>query len=150
MTAQGIQCLHDKDYYLWLETTLEQLRNGQFSALDLENLIEEIESMARSEKRSLESYLTRLFEHFLKLAYWQSEREYNASHWRLEIANFRLEIKKLLRDSPSLKPHLEKVFCECYLDARVAIAKALKKKISDFPDEIATLEQVLDDDWFPI
>jgi hypothetical protein len=69
--------LYEKDYYLWLEKTINLLENNQFSDLDLENLIEEISSIGKSEKRSLESYLTRLLEHLLKLVYWQSELEYN-------------------------------------------------------------------------
>jgi hypothetical protein len=142
--------LYETDFNCWLLETANLLRQGRLNQLDIDNLLEEIEAMGRSEKRSLESYLFRLFEHFLKLAYWESEREYNASHWRLEIANFRREIKKLLKDSPSLKPYLEEIFDECYLEAKKAIAKALKKKSSDFPDSIATLEQALDDDWFPI
>jgi hypothetical protein len=148
-TAPAIKSLYDKDYYLWLEATLEQLKTNQLSSLDLENLIIELESMSKSYKRALKSYLTLLFQHCLKLIYWESEREYNANHWRLEIANFRREIKELLKDSPSLKPYLEQIFPEAYLDARKAFAKALIKKPGDFPESIATLEQVLDDDWFP-
>ena len=59
--------LYEKDYYLWIEKTISLLENRQFSELDLENLIDEISSMGKSEKRSLESYLTRLLEHLLKL-----------------------------------------------------------------------------------
>jgi RecB family exonuclease len=148
-TATEIQSLYDQDYYLWLEATVTQLKTNQLSSLDLENLITELEDMGKSYKRALESYLTRFFEHCFKLLYWELEREYNAKHWYLEIANFRREIKKLLRDSPSLKPYLAQVFTECYLDARKAFAKTLNKKPADFPNEIATLEQILDDDWFP-
>ncbi len=43
--------LYDQDFYLWLETTAKQLKEGRFSEVDLENLIEEIECMGRSEKR---------------------------------------------------------------------------------------------------
>ncbi|WP_241392608.1 DUF29 family protein [Rippkaea orientalis] len=35
---------YDFVYYLWLQITIEQLRNGHFSTLDRENLIEELES----------------------------------------------------------------------------------------------------------
>ena len=55
--------LYEQDYYLWIEKTISLLENRQFSELDLENLIDEISSMGKSEKRSLESYLTRLLEH---------------------------------------------------------------------------------------
>ena len=63
--------LYEQDYYIWIEKTIHFLENNQFYDLDLENLIDEISSMGKSEKRSLESYLTRLLEHLLKLVYWQ-------------------------------------------------------------------------------
>ncbi|MFM6139200.1 MAG: DUF29 family protein, partial [Sphaerospermopsis kisseleviana] len=37
--------LYNEDFYLWIETTAKQLKNGNFAEIDLENLIEEIESM---------------------------------------------------------------------------------------------------------
>jgi hypothetical protein len=43
--------LYDQDFYLWIETTAKQLKEARFSEVDLENLIEEIECMGRSEKR---------------------------------------------------------------------------------------------------
>ncbi len=42
--------LYNQDFYLWIETTAKQLKEGRFSEVDLENLIEEIASMRRSEK----------------------------------------------------------------------------------------------------
>ncbi len=44
---QLTEILYDQDYQLWLETTIQQLRLGEFSEVDLENLIEELESMGR-------------------------------------------------------------------------------------------------------
>jgi predicted DNA-binding ribbon-helix-helix protein len=49
-----------QDYYRWLEQIVLSLRQQKFYRLDLENLIEEIEDIRRSENRSLESNL-RLF-----------------------------------------------------------------------------------------
>jgi septal ring factor EnvC (AmiA/AmiB activator) len=153
MTAQThptSQTLYEQDYALWLKATIEQLRQGNFSLVDLENLIEELESMGRSDRRALTSLLTRLEEHLLKLAYWESEREYNRRGWESEIANFRIQIKNLLEDSPSLKSHLEKVFEKAYGDAREVVIKATGLTPKIFPVEpIASLEQVLDKDWFP-
>ncbi|MDF5732182.1 MAG: DUF29 domain-containing protein, partial [Rhizonema sp. PD38] len=47
--------LYDQDFYLWIEITAKQLKERRFAEVDLANLIEEIESMGRSEKRALES-----------------------------------------------------------------------------------------------
>ena len=51
--------LYAQDYPLWLETTLEQLRKREYSQVDWENILEEIEGMTRRDKRVLKSLLTR-------------------------------------------------------------------------------------------
>jgi hypothetical protein len=40
----ALPLLYDTDYQRWLEQTVAQLKARDFSNLDLENLIEEIES----------------------------------------------------------------------------------------------------------
>jgi Domain of unknown function DUF29 len=57
MKVQTQAILYEQDYYLWLETTIEKLREHQFQAVDLDNLIEELETLGRSEKKALRSYL---------------------------------------------------------------------------------------------
>ena len=49
--------LYNQDFYLWLEATANQLKEGRFNEIDLNNLIEEIESMGRGEKQALEAEL---------------------------------------------------------------------------------------------
>ncbi len=100
------QTLYDDDYYLWLKTTINQLRARQFLSVDLDNLLEELETMGRREKRTIESLLIKLLEHLLKLKCWDEERERNEGHWKGEIRTFRREIKNTLKDSPSLKPYI--------------------------------------------
>ncbi|MGB5592915.1 MAG: DUF29 domain-containing protein [Crocosphaera sp.] len=142
--------LYELDYFFWLEETVKQLRQGKFSLVDLENLIEEIESMGRSERRAVESLLINILVHVFKLAYWELERARNANHWIMEIATFRVQIKRILANSPSLKPYVNKIFESCYEDARKIVTR---KKIID-PSLIPltpflTIEQALDEDWFP-
>lgn len=149
-TTSPTKQLYDQDYQLWLEETLEQLRQGKYSQVDWENFLEEIEGMTKRDKRALKSLLTRLFEHFLKLAYWKSEREYNQAGWDAEIQNFRIQIKRLLKDSPSLKPYLAEILEECYEDSVKISSKKMKLKSNLFPGyPIANLEQILDEDWLP-
>jgi len=143
------QTLYEQDYYLWLRTTINQLRAGQFSSVDLENLIEELETMGRSQKRAIESLLISLLEHLLKLKYWDSERERNEGHWKGEIRTFRRQIKKELKDSPSLKPYILEIFEECYEEARKEASDRSQLPLDTFPiNPIGSLEQVLDDNWF--
>jgi Domain of unknown function DUF29 len=144
------QTLYDEDYYLWIKTTINQLRSGQFSVIDLENLLEELETMGRSEKKTLKSLLTRLFEHLLKLQYWSTERERNQGHWKGEIRTFRYEIKDQLKDSPSLKPYILEIFDECYEKARLQVSDRSQLPLDIFSIiPISSLEQILDENWFP-
>ena len=64
--------LYETDYQRWLQTMVHYLQERNFDAIDWNHLIEELESMGKSEKRALLSLLTRLLEHVLKLAYWES------------------------------------------------------------------------------
>jgi hypothetical protein len=148
-TQPTTQTLYDQDYYLWLKTTINQLRTRQFSAVDLENLLEELETMGKSEKRAIESLLTNLLVHLLKLKCWDSERERNQGHWQGEVRTFRRQIKKSLEDSPSLKPYILEIFDECYQDARKEASDRSQLPIDTFPViPIGSLEQILDENWF--
>ena len=44
--------LYDEDFYVWTEAQAELLRKRQFDALDLDNLIEEVEALGRAEESS--------------------------------------------------------------------------------------------------
>jgi hypothetical protein len=52
--------LYDTDFNLWVEETANLLKEGKWEYLDLENLIEEIEAMGRSDKKALKSNLEKL------------------------------------------------------------------------------------------
>ena len=136
---------YEEDYYGWIETMVKRLKERDYAQIDWDNLIEEIEDVGRSQKRAVESLLMRLTEHLLKLKYWESERERNRGHWEAEIVNFRVLLKKRLQESPSLKAKLEDTYQE--------ILPGCKKSLSrlfELPEEVnLTLEQILDEDWFP-
>ncbi|MGA9382708.1 MAG: DUF29 domain-containing protein, partial [Phormidium sp.] len=57
--------LYETDYLQWIETTVKKLRFGDYTNVDWENLIEEIEDMGRSERRSLKSNLIVVLVHLL-------------------------------------------------------------------------------------
>lgn len=142
--------LYDADYQLWLDETVAQLKAHNFSNLDLENLIEEIESLGKSDKRAISSYLMRLCEHFLKLRYWESERDNSFRGWKLEVANFRLQIQAILKDSPSLKNHLRENLGLAYQNGRklfLNVSELNDALVPEQPD--FTLEQALDENWLP-
>ena len=144
------ESLYDTDYNLWIEETVKKLQAKDFETLDLENLIEEVSDLSRREKKKLKNLLIRLFEHLLKLAYWESEREYNQGHWEGEIINFRQQINDELKDSPSLKPYLLDIFLECYQKGRAIASKRSQLPLNIFPSSpIGNIEQILDENWLP-
>ncbi len=46
--------LYDTDFYSWTERQAQLIREGRLSELDLENILEEIESMGRSDYRAFQ------------------------------------------------------------------------------------------------
>ncbi|MDJ0575011.1 MAG: DUF29 domain-containing protein [Xenococcaceae cyanobacterium MO_234.B1] len=141
---QQLQKLHKKDFNLWLKQTALAIRNRDFTNMDWDNLLEEIEDMGASQKRALRSYTKRLIDHILKLRYWYSEKEYNAKGWRTEIINFRDEIKEILQESPSLKNYLEENYKTWYNKC----VRAMKEEFDIPNNNFIPLEIILRDDFF--
>jgi len=106
--------LYETDFLQWIETTVAQLKAQDYANIDWENLIDEIETMGRSERRSLKSNLVVILMHLLK---WQYQPERRSSSWKGSIVEHRRRIRNELKDSPSLKSYLEEIFEECYADA---------------------------------
>ncbi|MEB3150343.1 MAG: DUF29 domain-containing protein [Sphaerospermopsis sp.] len=124
--------LYEQDFYLWIETTAQQLRKGDFTEVDLENLIEEIESMGRSEKRELKSRLIVLLMHLLK---WHYQPEKRSASWQSTITEQRICLEELLEDSPSLQPLFTELFADCYNKARLKASQETGIKLNLFPQE---------------
>ena len=144
------ESLYDKDFYLWLQTTANLLETNKLDELDIKNLLEEIISMGKSERKELKSRLITLIEHLLKLEYWQIEKEDNARGWRNTVAEQRLQIELTLEDSPSLKNMLNEIFNECYVKAREYILKRYQLSAVLFPDQSPfSLEDALNPDYLP-
>jgi DNA polymerase III delta prime subunit len=65
--------LYDEDFVVWTERQAEILRRlareGSNLPLDWDNLAEEVESLGKSDRREVESYLERILEHLIKLRY---------------------------------------------------------------------------------
>jgi hypothetical protein len=60
---------YDVDFYGWTQEQASLLQTGQLAELDIEHLIEEIESMGRSERRQLTNRFELLLVHLLKWHY---------------------------------------------------------------------------------
>jgi hypothetical protein len=47
LKTQSLKELYEKDFYLWVMENLKLLKNKEYELVDWENLLEEIEYMAR-------------------------------------------------------------------------------------------------------
>jgi hypothetical protein len=142
---------YEQDFYLWITTTIEKIRNRDFDSVEWENVLEELEDLGNERKNELESRLMVLFEHLLKLAYWNEERAYNERGWKGTIREQRKRLNRLLKKNPSLKPYLIEVFDEMYLDARDITIDKTGLPSDTFPvQSIVTVEQALDEAYLPV
>ena len=112
--ATTIKTLYDTDFAEWAIHTAKLLRAGRLDELDLENMAEEIEDLARHEHRAVQSQLTRMLKHKIKQTI-QPERD--GTSWRGSIADARIQIQRDLEVSPSLRPYLEQNLQRLYRDA---------------------------------
>ncbi|MBD2654632.1 DUF29 domain-containing protein [Synechocystis sp. FACHB-383] len=97
--------LYDTDFVSWTEEQARYLQQHEMEKIDWQNIEEEIIALGRSEKHELENRLEVLLEHLLKRGYINSA--YDNRGWEITIKEQRKQIRRLLRDSPSLKNYGE-------------------------------------------
>jgi aspartyl/asparaginyl-tRNA synthetase len=142
-----LKTLYEIDDSLWLEETIELLKAKNFEALDLENLIEELEDLGNEKKFRVASFLQQIIRHCLLLQFWTSEREYNQAHWRSEIINFKDELNTYL--TTNLRNYLEHNLATIYEKALRYLRQKTDNKVN-FPDTCPySLEELLDPNWLP-
>lgn len=119
--------LYEQDFAQWVEKTVHQLHARNTENLDWENLIEEVESLGRSQRKAVRSFLLNLLEHLLKRCYVPLTDCYHG--WEIEIRNFRRELKQEFKDSPSLKSFAIEILAETYQEALESVRE-------DYPDRV--------------
>lgn len=113
--------LYEADFYAWALEQGRLLREGCWEGLDLGNLIEEIEALARQQRQELRNRLAVLLGHLLK---WEFRGAQRSNSGRATIRLQRREIATLLKESPSLKPYLGEALGLAYPNGRdLAIAE---------------------------
>ncbi len=93
--------------------------------VDWGNVIEEIESLGRSQRNELASRVRTVLEHLLRLE--ASPATQPGAGWRTTIVRSRQDIAKLLEDNPSLRPQVEGVITAELPRAREIAAAALEE-----------------------
>ena len=139
--------LYEQDFHAWTERQAELLRARDFTHADIDNIIEEIESMGRSERRELVNRLAVLLLHLLK---WRFQPAFRGHSWRLTVKVQRRGIVRHLWNNPSLKSWLDQAMADAYGDARIEAERETGLAAETFPETSPfTFEQAIDGDFWP-
>ena len=138
---------YEQDFYAWLRKSAELLRQRKFSELDVENIAEELEGMAKSEKRQFINRFAVLLAHLIK---WHYQPDKRSKSWERTIKEQRKRILLLLEDSPSLHYEIEKLLSDAYEIAILVAANDTGIDESAFPESCEySLEEILDNTFYP-
>lgn len=119
MKALDSHNLYEQDLMAWYEDTIAKLKTRNFSDIDIDKLVEEIEGLAGRDRRELKSRLRVLLAHLLKRVYINSPEDYKG--WEITIREQRQQLLDLLEQSPSLRNYFAEILPRCWNDARIAV-----------------------------
>lgn len=151
------QAFYEQDYQLWIQNTIKQLKEREFSELDIEHLIEELIDLGKSDKKSLESNLMILGASLLKLKVQADAPDSMKNSWFNSVDEHRKRVLIDLEETPSLKSYLTTAIEKAYKNSRdLAIKEGKRAKCGvPIPNEknypIAcpfSIEQILDEDFY--
>jgi hypothetical protein len=135
------------DFALWLRSQAALLRERKLELLDVDNLAEEVEGMARKEHHELRSRLKVILTHLLKCKFQPNHRSHN---WLGTLREQRDRVDVLIQDSPSLKRHLGEYADNAYHVAAELAALETGLPLSSFPHENPfSPAQLLDSRFIP-
>ena len=140
LTETLLTALYEADETAWLDAMSRLAAERRFEEFDCENLSEFLESMARRDRREVETRLKLLLMHLLK---WGYQPEKRSSSWRITIRNQRWELRKDL-EGGTLRGHAVTCLAECYRIARQDAADETGLPIETFPAEmLVTIEDLI-------
>lgn len=148
--------LYEQDFQLWLKNTIDQLENQNFTSLDIENLIKELNDLGKSERNALVSNLIILLAHLLKVKVQSDAPETMKGSWYASINEHRARILFQLEETPSFQSQLKEAIIKAYPKARKLAIKDSKNAIKsvripseiEYPNECPfTTAEILNEDF---
>lgn len=135
---------YETDFYSWAFTQADLLKHKKIESLDIQNLVEEIESLGSERERALESFLRNLFTHLLKDQYQPLMK---TNSWEITIKRSINDARKTIKKNPGLKSKLKDIVKEAYEDATYEAALQTGMQKSIFPEDCPwNIEDILKED----
>ena len=122
---------YERDFYSWSLDQARLVREGRWSAVDRDNVAEEIESLGREQFNKLESAIRALLLRMLK---WDHQPAQRSRSWVLSIEAQRVELEDVLSDNPGLKPRIAEAIGRAYRKAHIEAAKETGMEKAAFPE----------------
>lgn len=145
--TEQLTSAYEEDFHAWTLQQSKFLQEGNWSCLDVPNLVEEIESLGKQQRNELTNRLGVLLGHLLK---WDFQPSQRSKSWLSTIREQRRQALRLLKQSPSLKPYLQEAIIEAYESGLDLAVGETPLDYKDFPQECPySQEQILDPD-FPL
>ncbi|WP_299238378.1 DUF29 domain-containing protein [Sulfurihydrogenibium sp.] len=116
ISKEELKSLYEKDFYKWITENVQLLKNKDFDLVDWENVIEELESMGRSELSSAISFMTVVLEHLYKYEHFRDNNTMG-NGWIKSILNSRYRLIKIFDKNPSLEKKAEESIQEAWEDS---------------------------------
>ena len=133
--------LYEADYGAWIEAQAGLLRERRFDDLDFENLLDEVESLGRSNFNGFVSAIRIVIVHMLK---WDAQVDFRTRSWALSIEEHRRRVRQELEDSPSYKARLNTAIERAYKRARFDAAFETKLPFDSYPTDCPfTFEEIM-------
>jgi hypothetical protein len=113
VTLMQTTTLYNQDFYAWTQQQVELLKAQRWEQVDIDNLIEELDSLGKQQRQELRNRLGVLLGHLLK---WRYQPEARSKSWFYTIKEQRERILDHLAENPSLKPYLPEAITKAYKD----------------------------------
>jgi hypothetical protein len=146
---------YDEDFYAWAldqSNRLRALADARANVpLDLANLADEVDGLAKYVRNLYRSEIRRIIEHLLKLEF--SPASSPQAGWQVSIMSARQELADNL--TPTLRREVQGDLDKLYRDARKRAASSMADEGKEAAAKSLPLScpygfgQIVDEDWFP-
>lgn len=124
---------YEADYAAWLDHQVGLLKADRWSEVDKANLIDEVESLGRSEFKGFVSAFEIVIAHMLK---WDLQPERCSNSWVASIMEHREWIAQELEDSPSYRARIGEAMRRAWRPARARASAETDLPLKQLPSEL--------------